>query len=196
MKTTSFWVSGLLSGCLVFLFIFILPAKVKPQDTASSKPAKVVTIKLNVEGDEGIVSIDTTFEIATELDAESLERHIEQVSEGVENMEMDLQNVYLSVDDMDDNARQVRIARSIYHPFREVGQKNRMGNQGKSPRVFCYGLNKGFGPPMAPRCKQKREETLSDIIGDIPMRAVIKYDVKNTKNGRKYIIEVDDSYWR
>ncbi|MFH1160482.1 MAG: hypothetical protein V1733_05995 [bacterium] len=49
------------------------------------------------------------------------------------------------------------------------------------------------GEPFGPM-KMKRGETLSDVLGDIPMSAVKSYKIKETRDGKKITIEVSDDY--
>jgi hypothetical protein len=37
------------------------------------------------------------------------------------------------------------------------------------------------------------EPTLSDVLGDIPMSRVNSYSIKDRKNGKRIIIDIDDA---
>ena len=53
-----------------------------------------------------------------------------------------------------------------------------------------FDFNSGFEPSV--RNCEERTTTLSDIIGDIPMDMVKSYSIKETKNGKKIVIEVNN----
>jgi hypothetical protein len=57
------------------------------------------------------------------------------------------------------------------------------------PRVYCH---PEVEKEMQRIHRMPREETLSDVIGRIPMSAVKSYRVKPTKEGKKIYIEVMD----
>ena len=42
--------------------------------------------------------------------------------------------------------------------------------------------------------KSKKGESLSDVLGDIPMSSVKSYKIRDTKYGKKMVIEVNDDF--
>jgi hypothetical protein len=56
-----------------------------------------------------------------------------------------------------------------------------------------YGMDGGCDPHMFQFNHQDGGQTLSDIIGDIPMDRVKSYSIKDKKNGKRIVIDIEDA---
>lgn len=171
------------------------------QDTLAKKPQKVIKIKVDTDKDGKSVTIDTTIIIDENFDMEKfhqamkeyeaqmkdyekcmhemeIELNGEEMEEAMKEVELSLRDVY---SDMPQVKTFVRCPRESRY-FEQLGKRGDMHFYGRP--ADCHKTVR-ISPP-------KRGESLSDVLGDIPMSSVINYKIKETKNGKRITIEVSD----
>ncbi len=119
---------------------------------------KVITVKVDMDGDGNSLTIDTTIIIDENFNIDEFKEAMKEYEVQVINMEKCL---------------------------KEMDQYHKQGN------MFFYG-EPDMHREMVRVRPPKSGESLSDVLGDIPMRAVTSYKIKETKNGKRITIEVSD----
>ena len=202
-----------ITGLAIFFAIFVTRPGMS-QDTAKKEGKKNLKVKI-VREDEGKTTvIDTTISVDFPFEKEEIQELISNLKE----MNMELKDLhsdanvdfdyFFSDSTLKDSLH--KLAEGIYI-FGEHGKCPAMVYHGGSPKGFTYKFNMpdisktvegieefNWVSPENDHDAQyfysrKDKQTLSDVLGDIPMDQVKKYSIKETKNGRKIIIEVDDS---
>jgi len=212
-KYSNFKRIAFITGLAIFFAIFVTRPGMS-QDTAKKEGKKNLKIKI-VREDEGKTTvIDTTISVNFPFDKEEVKELINNLKEM--NMEMKGLHSDAIVDfdyffsDSTMKNSQYKLAEGVYL-FGEQGKCPGMVYHRGSPNGLTYKFNM---PDIAETVEgieefnwvspeddhdaqfyynRKDKQTLSDVLGDIPMDHVKKYSIKETKNGRKIIIEVDDS---
>jgi len=201
----------LISGLMTFTLSFDVAA----QNSEKSLSKKgVVVLKIKKEDNGKTTVIDTTFNITTPAGQKEFEKFMAKHEEELEHLGDELENIELSVDmpDFPDSMP----ADSIIKQFRFDC------NEARSPHCMWKnkhdGYNYEFEMPCSPdfdfspfQGYEDFEEnfrpgrdmkvlrynhdspTLSDILGDIPMDRVKSYSIKDRKNGKRIIIDIEDA---
>ncbi|MBN1199434.1 MAG: hypothetical protein JXA23_08800 [Bacteroidales bacterium] len=201
MKKVAFIPRQVLPFILVFAMISLSSGLLKAQDTLAKKPHKVIKIK--VDSDEGGESftIDTTFVIDNDLDMAKFQKAMQKYEMKMQDMENYLEELELELDgeEMEKAIQEAQFEiqkaclhspRMRYH-YRTANEPRYYEQYGRRGNWKFAGQSDLVRDPVrivAP----KRGETLSDVLGDIPMNAVTSYKIKETKNGKRITIEVSD----
>jgi hypothetical protein len=67
------------------------------------------------------------------------------------------------------------------------------GIDAEMPEEFMSGNWNMPGPPPMMMRQPRGGQTLNDLLGDIPMERVKNYTIKDTKNGKRIIIDIDNA---
>jgi Sec-independent protein translocase protein TatA len=176
--------------------IFILPGKAKSQDTLNDQKEKVISIKINTDDGEELIEIDTTFTLSGTFDEAALEEYLEQLEENLGDLNADIKEMEFHFQDVDDAqvkwqnfGKQYEKMAEKYADQYKNAYKMKFKNMPKGASwVFCDDDH------VVKKASRNGEETLIDLIGNVPLKAVTKYRIKKTKDGHRYIIDVDDDY--
>lgn len=212
MKTTTKMKQTILTIGLPVMMVLAFSLTANSQDTKkeTAKQAKVV-VKMKSDGKS--MNIDTTFNLSNPKDEEAFEKYMKNVEENMGEMEekMKTMNLTVEIPDFDDSIPLDSIHKKII----------RIGKGGKGmeycfkncPEAFEYKfdmpcdiekmmppgcceemprMHMGRGAPHHRMKMMDEEQTLSDLLGDIPMSRVKSYKIQDKKNGKRIIIDVED----
>ncbi|TSA27371.1 MAG: hypothetical protein D4R67_06170 [Bacteroidetes bacterium] len=181
--------------------IFILPPKASSQDTLKEKPGKMISVKIDMDENGESFAIDTTFVIDENFDMEAFEEAMEQYQGQMKDFEKLMQEMQINLSEKEMQQVQEKVGRSLRDAYRVMPRERgqwRWACQPEHLEHFCLPEHMQF-IPEPPECRGmvrfrsgNKGETLSDVLGDIPMRAVKSYKVKEIKNGKRITIEVSD----
>jgi hypothetical protein len=197
-----------------FAFLFRIPV-IDAQDTDSanktvSKGIVVLKIKKDVNGKSTV--IDTTFTIDSPAAQLSLEEYLEKHEKDLEKLSDKLRDIDIDIDlselkdsiledSMEDLANVFRKEIRIPHfKWDQHPGSFKYRFEFPCPDEFNFpipGNDETFEFPV-PEGEMKmfgydsKESNLSDILGNIPMDRVKNYSIKERKNGKRIIIDIED----
>ena len=175
---------------LTLMIALIFSAAMYAQDTVSEKKQKTFKIQLTQDEDGETITIDTLIVIDEDFDAEEFEAYMSKFKDKMKNMEFHLKGLTLHEDqlkDMEENLHEME----IHLEGMDFDSKNfYSGHPGSSG----FNWTSDCCDKDIRKWNTKKGESLSDVLGDIPMSAVKSYKVKETKYGKKIVIEVNDEY--
>lgn len=189
MKKQMFVLKPISLAILLVGVTFLLAGNLVAQDTVPAKQQKVIKIKVDKDGDGESVSIDTTFVIENDFDMQQFEKAMKEYEIQMVELGKNMKELEIEIDseEMEKAMQEAHTAlRGIYaeRPHRGQFQRGPRGDRHFFDRSGCCQTYRIHSP--------KRGETLSDVLGHIPMSAVTNYKVKETKNGKRITIEVSD----
>jgi hypothetical protein len=178
--------------------------------TGTKKGVVVLKIKKNDKGKTTV--IDTSFIISSPSGQKELEEYLQKNEKDLENLSEELENLEVLVDvpDFPDSIADDSLVKHLRYACKRM----------RSPHFRWQNRDGGFDydfelpcshdfPPLREYEDQgnmnwpyndmkifrydKDGRTLSDVIGDIPMDRVKSYSVKSKKNGKRIIVEIDNS---
>jgi len=205
MKKTVFITKfEILSVMLIFLAL-IFSAGAYAQDTITKKEPKVIRIKVNTDGDGESVTIDTSFTIDDEFDEEAFEAYMSDFDDKMKEMEVHLEKLDFDEaewDRLEDQFKEMEIHLEGVGKECDHYKKAMKAYKHCIPRHMEFYSQRPHHYYCAPdhhrdivRWHEKpKGESLSDVLGDIPMSAVKSYKIRDTKYGKKIVIEVNDDY--
>ena len=203
---TAVAIIGLIAMIFITTPLFSQDSLPKPH---KQKQVKVI-VKTDVNGKSH--TLDTTFNFNGTVDPAKLKKIMKEYSVDLEGLSDAMQGMAVQIDDGDspDSAGIDSISQKIKR-IRIFG-----GDDKHHGRPHAYTFNYNFddeGMPEQPappafgdfdrfdnwsedapfpgNCKEK-SNTLADILGDIPMDCVKSYSIKETKNGKRIVIEVNN----
>jgi hypothetical protein len=197
------------------LMTFIWSLDVAGQDSIKSSSKKgVVVIKIKKDDNGKTTLIDTTFNITTPEGHKEFEEFMEKHEGELENLGKELKNIEIMVDmpgfpdsiagdsemkHLELTGKDIRCPHFRWRdkpegcdyefdfqcppdvdfpPFQEYEDFEGNFRPGNDLNVFRY---------------NNKRQSLSDIIGDIPMDRVKSYSIKDRKNGKRIIIDIEDA---
>jgi len=171
MKKISIFRNLAVNSAVLLCVVIFLASHVSAQDSVTKKQQKVITLKVNADKGGKTVTIDTSFTLDENFSEEILEKILkgneEQLEEELEKM--------------------IRICHGPMVKRHADCCRGQMGCRRSGWYAECQ-----EGPVKS--MKLTCGETLSDVLGDIPMGAVKSYKIKETHEGKKITIEVSDDY--
>lgn len=190
-------VLALVAASLTFIFAGSSIA----QDTVTKKPQKIVKIKVDMDEDGETVAIDTTFIIDEDFDAEKFQEAMKEYEIQMKDMGRYLKEMEVELHG-EEMEKALQEAKFVWKEANsEMPRVRRIGRGAGAPHhlerfagdrnCFYYGPPDNSCEPFRIRAP-KRGESLSDLLGDIPMSAVKSYKIKETKEGKRIIIDVSD----
>ena len=208
MKKSTFLI--LITGLMAFLFSQDLAAQ--DSVTTKSKKAKIV-LKINKDKNGKTTVIDTVINLSEPYGGKEFEKAIQKYEAEIDQLQDELENieVYVDIPDFPDSL----ISDSVMKHFKYIAQDIRCPKYkwDSKPHGFGYEFDRPcppdcFPPPLrefedleeccTPRGDMRnfrfdtRTQTLSDLLGDIPMDRVKGYKIKDKKNGKQIIIDLND----
>ena len=198
------------AGVLTSLFSLTSAA----QDSSKTKSKKkMVVLKIEKDDNGKTTVIDTTFNINSPSGQKEFEEFLAKHKEELENIGDELENIDISVDmpDFPDSTA----ADSMVKQFRFFADGARsphyrlhnkydgydyefdvpcLPDVDHSPFQGYEDFEGDFRPGRDMKVLRYNHDspTLSDLIGDIPMDRVKSYSIKDRKNGKRIIIDIED----
>jgi hypothetical protein len=197
------------------LLTFSLSCYVEAQDSTKSKEKEgVVVLKIKKDDNGKTTVIDTTFTITTPGGHKELEEYLRKQEEESDDLgeEFDNIEVYLDMADFSDSIINDSVIKHLRFAGKDIrSPRYRWHNK---PGEFDYQFDipcppdvppppfhgyEGFEGEYWPGCDMRlfnydnKRQTLADIIGDIPMDRVKGYSIKERKNGKRIIIDIEDA---
>lgn len=171
------------------------------QDTLTKKPQKVIKIKVDADEAGESISIDTTYVIESDADMEKFHQAMMEYEKKMQGMQEHLKNldIQLDMEEMEKALQEAQFdIQNAYLESPELRYLYRSLDKPCHDREFDWYSDRYVrarpGHKYAPVriVHPEKDETLSDIIGDIPMSAVKSYRVKETKDGKRITIDISD----
>ena len=203
-----------LTGIASFLISFSSAAQ-ETKKEPSNKATIVVKIKNDATGKTTV--IDTSFTLSDPASQKEFEAYMkkfegdmDEMGEKMENMEN--MEVMVTIPDISDSMEPDTL--NDHMMFIGKGGKNARVIIKKCPKEFSYNFDMPCLPEslIPPGCCEKyfnietnrdhdmecmhsygQGGSLSDLLGDIPMSRVKSYSIKDRKNGKRIIIDVEDA---
>jgi hypothetical protein len=185
--------------------------KAAGQDTDKSKKQATVKIKIVDDKNGKTRTIDTTFSLSGTPDEKEIQAYVKQLQGSMDEMNDRMKEfqVYVTVPDsleneLDSLQSQIQVIAKCPDMMQNICKHFR--NNGE---VFDFSLDLPE-PPFPPDfpgnvdirsfddghmrmfSDRNAEQTLGDLLGDIPMSQVKNYSIKETKNGKRIVIDLED----
>jgi len=215
MKNFSIFKSiSMVIGVIIMFTIFI--TKTGHSQTAEPKgKKKTIILKVTADKDGKNIVIDTTFITPEGTDPKEIEEMAEKLQKEMQGLEKEMEEVQVRVLlDLPDSA----MIDSLHNVIDKMvilkkGPRKHMKIYANKPHEFEYEFNvpcpsdhmtgheifegPGWSGYLGDQDKrvfrfEDKGQTLTDILGDIPMEKVRNYSIKNTKYGKKIVIEIED----
>jgi hypothetical protein len=201
---------ALITGTLASVLSF--PASAQDSTKTVSKKG-IVVLKIKKEDNGKTTVIDTTFTITNPSGQMAFEDYMKKHEEELGKLGEELENIEVLVDipDFPDSM----VSDSV------IKQLKFIGKDFSCPRHRWHGKPEGFDYEFNNPCPpdvsfppfhgyddfeeeflsdhdmrvfryDNQKQTLSDIIGDIPMDRVKSYSIKDTKHGKRIIVDIED----
>lgn len=201
-------------GIAILMTIF-LTRPAKGQDTPKKENKTTVKVKIIKDENGKETIIDTTF-TTPDFDSKELEEVVEQFQEGMKEADNELDHahqMYFSMEFPDSAFK------DSLHKIKDkvIVLKKGLKDKCVTIRRFPHGYNFEYDIPCPPECPRhsrnierfdwsenpsfsekgifrlrEHSQTLNDILGDIPMDKVKNYSIKNTKYGKRIVIDIED----
>jgi len=200
----------ILSGLMIMVFSFVSHAQ--EPDTSKSKRAKVV-LKIKKDNKGMTTVIDTVFNLSAPGGQKEFEEAMKQYETEMDRLDDELKNieVYVDIHDLSDSLISDSLIKHLKiiekdkgcHRFRWDTEPYGFDYGFEYPCLpdidaYYFGDNEELEEYYMPRHYMRnfqfdnRNQTLSDLLGDIPMERVKSYKIKDRKNGKQIIIELED----
>ena len=193
---------------LTLMMALVFAAAVFAQDTVPDKKRKVIKLRVESDGDNEIISVDTTIVIDENFNEQAFQTYMSNFKDKMKNMELHLQGLELEEDqlkEMEQALQEMEIhlegvnfgnedLENLIHVYEHPKAPYHMGFYSDHPRSQGYNWFSDCHGKDFMKCKSKKGESLSDVLGDIPMSAVKSYKIRDTKYGKKIVIEVNDDF--
>ncbi|MBL7110394.1 MAG: hypothetical protein ISS19_00450 [Bacteroidales bacterium] len=170
MKKSLLFVKPIMIPILVFGLTMLFSGSLLAQDTVVEKPRKVVKVKVDLDEEGESFTIDTSYIMEEEFNMEEFEEAMKEYK--------------VQMKDVGKYLQEMNFYRGHRNPHR-LEYLHRPGNR------YFFGRPEGCYEPVRIHAR-KKGESLNDVLGDIPMSAVKSYKIKETKNGKRIIIDVSD----
>jgi hypothetical protein len=203
---------------LLFMFItgvlvFTMTGNVVAQDSGKPKSKQGVVVLKIKKSDNGKTTVtDTTFTISIPSGHKQLEEYLAKQEKELENPGKGSEEIEVSLEmpDLADSIINDSVEKHFKYIIKDSKEPHSLWNG--NPERFDYEFNVPCPPDFPPfpgndefegefghgdnmeffHYKDKRQ-TLSDIIGDIPMDRVKSFTIKDKKQGKRIIIDVADA---
>jgi ribosome-associated toxin RatA of RatAB toxin-antitoxin module len=203
------------SGMAMILAIFIfLP--VYSQETATNKSKSTIKLKIVSEKNGETSVFDTTIVSDELLEKEEIEAMVEGMNDEMKELSEEMKEMQFEINfDIPDSLlsdsvhkivkKAMRMMPGACCPGRKMPKRGRGNSFGfnfpcipdcPTPPEMLKDMECGNWFPGQGAQRQRMlnpQETVSDIIGDIPLDKVKSYSIKDRKGGKRIIIDVDDS---
>jgi len=201
---------------ILTLILLIKPVKAQEKDDESSS---VIKIKLIKEKDGKTVVVDTTIMRKGHNVNEEMEEVLDSLNEALEEMESAMKDMQIDVDIKSNKwFEEDSLIRNVEKMI-IVDSDGKTGTIKIHGLPECHGFNYHFNLPDGefpmewvgdiPSCIEFEHEggapdmhrrslsrfengSLNELLGEIPLDRVKKYSVKDRKNGKRIVIDVED----
>jgi hypothetical protein len=178
---------AMMLGMISLLTIFVIrPAR--SQDAAKTDNKQTVKIKIIREVDGKTTVIDTTITGEGQLKQEEIQKIVSDLEGDVKELDEDMKEMQMNMEmewfgsGMEDSLQKMQRKIMI------------MGDDCRKHGMYFDEMPGGFSYDFnLPGCCDEHGQTLSDLIGDIPMDRVKSYTIKDRKNGKRIIIDIEDA---
>jgi hypothetical protein len=205
----------------VFVFLVVMIFLIKPafsQDTVRKKDDYgKVKLMIKVDKDGKSKTIDTTFTITGPMDEKYLEDILKDYKDNMKDFADQMHDMEININAMGiPDSAMIDSLGKMGKKFEIIARSGhgREGYRGKEhsfrfdydfdmpdlpdlpeppPPPQVWGLGHEFGHGFFEDDQRNEAGSLSDILGDIPMDQVKSYSIKNTKDGKKIVIEVKNT---
>jgi hypothetical protein len=205
---------------LAFIFIFITGTsrKLKGQDTIKASEGKaVIKMKVSTGKDGKTITIDTVFSFSDNKGKEACEKAMKEFELRLKDAEDMMKEIELQIDVSDIEGKMDSLKKKIiimsdegeipcfrWHDKKggfdydydfDVPDLKDFPKVPCTPDILDDFMWYGRYPEHGVRVISPRGDgqTLSDIIGDIPMERVKSYSIKDRKGGKRIVIEIEDA---
>ena len=216
MKTISAFITRTAFALVVFLALIFITKPIFSQDSIKNphqkKQVKVIVMK---DKDGKSTVLDTTICLKSKADEAELKKLMKTYSISLEGLSDDLDNLSVQLDELDltDSTKTDSLCK-VVKKIRIISDNGKRPGKG---HTFSYnydfndmGIPEPPPPPPPPsegdfdlfgnyfdgdpmlRQFGDKGSTLSDVIGDIPMDRVKSYSIKETKHGKRIVIELNN----
>ena len=164
-------------------------------DPAKSKKARVV-LKISKDDKGNTTVVDTIFNLADPEGQKEFEEAMKQYELQIGKMEEKLKNmeVYVNIPDLPDSLMDDSVERHFMFSGKDLECPHFKWYC--KPGEFSYDLDDCDkfirGPGIRNFRFESNEQTLSDLLGEIPMSRVKSYTIKDRKNGKRIVIDLED----
>ncbi len=154
------------------------------QEKAKADAKKTVKIKIIKEDNGKTTVIDTVFSTDAPLDTKEMQVMLQKAEKEMKDANKQMKQMRYEIAlSSDDSASAGSEGKRIMKVYTFGGDED--SSEGEDGE-----FNYSFNVPCHPECL---EPTLSDLLGDIPMERVKSYSIKDRKNGKRIIIDIDDA---
>ena len=202
--------------------IFITNPVFSQDSSKKPHPKKQIKVVVQTDKNGRSHILDTTINLNGRMDEANLRKVMKEYDIDLEGLADNMQDMVVQIDDMDlpDSAKVDSLCKMV-KKIRIIGREGngpmcKRGHERSHSYKFDYyfnepGIPDSPPPPPPPppigdfdffdnasgfepltRNFEEKGTTLSDIIGDIPMDMVKSYSIKETKNGKKIVIELNN----
>jgi hypothetical protein len=215
MKTYAYLKEILMVIGLALLLTIFITKPIHAQDTVKKGQTTTVKMKIikNENGKETV--FDTSFTTNSSMNREELKEMMSGMEDDMKGMKDDMKEFTINLNEMElpdsgmmDSIR--KITDRVIVMSRNFKAPHARGHN--NPHAYNYDFDYDFDlpvppePPIPPSIPgefhkymnrnwnwNSKGQTLSDVIGDIPMDRVKNYSIKDRKNGKRIVIDVEDS---
>jgi hypothetical protein len=222
MKTISSFPGNKFVAIIVLVALIFILNPLFSQDSPHNPPQKKqmkLIVKTDKNGESR--ELDTTINLNGQMDKARLKKVMKEFDINLEDLADNMQDMVISIDDMDlpDSTKVdslCKMVKKIRINLRDG--KEPMGKRDHG-RTHAYTFDYNFDDPCLPDVPppppppsdgnlgifeghsgfepwnnnfDEKGNTLSDILGDIPMDRVKSYSIKETRNGKRIVIELNN----
>jgi len=162
------------------------------QDNPKKKEHKIITMKIVSDDNGKKTVIDTTLVVNDSTMEDSVERSIERAFE----LKSDGKHGCFKIKELPEGFDYQFNVPCMPECGMALDELKKLNLEGFEPGYF----NRNFDwednlPELDYRLGRSRGtgQTLADLVGDIPMDRVVSYSIKDRKNGKRIIIDVEDA---
>jgi hypothetical protein len=191
MKTRTTRIRYTLAFAVATLITFSATGTVSAQDNTKSEPHKKVVVKIYSDDNGTKTVVDTTMEFSAETLNDSVNREIEKVIE----LGKSGKQAHVKIKGMPKEFNYNFEIPSLPDCPMALNDLNEIEFEGDGTG---HGMEDLMWEEMtpAPRLRIHRNErggqSLNDLLGDIPMDRVKNYSIKDTRNGKRIVIDLND----
>ncbi len=190
INSTSFKIA-LIFGAAMILSIFVINTAFS-QEPAKKESHKKIVIKIVSDDNGKTTMIDTTMEIPDSTVVDSIKNEIKKVIE----MGKGGKHAHFKFHQMPQGFNYDFDIPSSHEFPMGVEELEDIECDGMIPggemEDCCFGRMSPGGQPRIMR-SGGHQQTLNDLLGEIPMDRVVSYSIKDRKNGKRIIIDLDNA---
>lgn len=207
----------MMTSIVLVLVIFIIKPS-KAQNQKSEGGSKTMKIKVVKEKDGKKTVFDTTFYAGNPMNQEEIAVMIKNLKSDMKDLEMQMKNrnfdyTMKAIDSLEMDSLAEGLEKVIV-----IGDCGKNGKLGCTPNGYRYDFDFDYDIPNIPECPMMWQDfegeefnlhfpqpngilrfngeneagSLNELLGKIPMERVKSYSIKDRKNGKRIIIDVEN----